>query len=154
MDGFICAIGALVEFIYHAQDPVHTNSLIVAMEQALVNFHSMKQSILDLQARKGSSGVINHFWIPKLELMLSFGWQIKANGTFMQYSAEVPECLLIMHCKTPFQRTSHNTHTYADQVIEILNREETVRLFNLYLILCQAEHSAIKNVINSERERR
>ena len=126
-DGFICAICALVKFIYHAQDPVHTNSLIAAMEQALMNFHSTKQSILDLQARKGSSGVINHFRIPKLELMLSFGQQIKANGTLMQYSAEVPECLLITHCKTPFQQTSHNTHTYADQVVEILNHEETMR---------------------------
>ena len=151
-DGFICAIRALVEFIYHAQDPVHTDSSIAAMEQALMNFHSTKQSVLDLRARKGSSGVINHFRIPKLELMLSFGRQIKANGTLMQYSAEVPECLLITHCKTPFQRTSRNTRTYADQVVEILNCEETVHLFDLYLILRQAEHSAIENVIDSERE--
>ena len=83
-DGFIHAVRGLVEFIYRAQDPVHTDSSIAAMQQALADFHSTKQSILDLWARKGSSGVIDHFRIPKLELMLSFWRQIKANGTLMQ----------------------------------------------------------------------
>ncbi|KIM59512.1 hypothetical protein SCLCIDRAFT_27221, partial [Scleroderma citrinum Foug A] len=36
--------------------------------------------------------------------------------------------------------------------VEILNREETIRLFDLYLILRQAEHSAIENAIDSEEE--
>ena len=121
-DGFIRAIRGLVKFIYRAQDPVHTDSSIAAMQQALADFHSTKQSILDLQAQKGSSSVINHFRIPKLELMLSFWRQIKVNGMLMQYSTEVPERLLITHCKTTFQRTSRNTCTYADQVVEILNR--------------------------------
>ena len=57
-----------------------------------------------------------------------------------------------MHCKTTFQRTSRNTHTYTDQVVEILNCEETICLFDLYLILSQAEHSAIENTIDSEEE--
>ncbi|KAL4073509.1 hypothetical protein J3A83DRAFT_4357538 [Scleroderma citrinum] len=42
-------------------DPIHTDSLIAAMQQALMDFHSTKQSILDLQAQRGSSGAINHF---------------------------------------------------------------------------------------------
>ncbi|KAL4081111.1 hypothetical protein J3A83DRAFT_4355961 [Scleroderma citrinum] len=129
-NGLIHAIHALVEFIYCAQDPIHTYSSIAVMQQALMDFHSTKQSILNLWAQKGSSGAINHFWIPKLELMMSFWQQIKANGILMQYSTEVPEHLLIMHCKTTFQQTSCNTHTYADQ----------------------AEHSTIENVIDSENE--
>ncbi|KAL4073273.1 hypothetical protein V8B97DRAFT_2023063 [Scleroderma yunnanense] len=129
----------------HALDPIHTYSSIAVMQQALMDFHSTKQSILNLWAQKGSSGAINHFWIPKLELMMSFWQQIKANGILMQYSTEVPEHLLIMHCKTTFQQTSY-------QVIEILNCEETLCLFNLYLILHQAEHSTIENVIDSENE--
>ena len=152
MNGFIRAIHGFVEFIYHAQDPIHTDSSIAAMQQALADFHSTKQSILDLWAQKGSSSIINHFRIPKLELMLSFWWQIKVNGMLMQYSAEVPERLLIMHCKTTFQWTSRNTCTYVDQVVEILNREETIHLFDLYLILHQAEHSAIENAIDFKEE--
>ncbi|KIM53498.1 hypothetical protein SCLCIDRAFT_31844 [Scleroderma citrinum Foug A] len=48
LDEFICTVRALIEFIYHAQDPVHTDSSIATMEQVLTEFHAMKQSILDL----------------------------------------------------------------------------------------------------------
>ncbi|KAL4063644.1 hypothetical protein V8B97DRAFT_2082407 [Scleroderma yunnanense] len=45
-----------------------------------------------------------------------------------------------MHYKTTFQQT------------KILNHEETLCLFDLYLILCQTEHSTIKNMIDSENK--
>ena len=102
-DEFIYAICVIVEFIYRAQDPVHTNSSINAMEQALADFHARKQVIIDLKAQKGEKVVINHFNIPKLELMNSFGWKTRANGSLIQYTADVLEHLLIMHCKTTFQ---------------------------------------------------
>lgn len=151
-DEFILTVRALIEFIYRAQDPVHTDSSITAMEQALAEFHAMKQSILDLGARRGRKGPIGHFKIPKLELMMSFARQTKANGPLIQYTADVPERLLITHCKTMFQRTSRNTRTYVDQVIEILNREETIRLFDLYAVLHQAESSALENLVNAEHD--
>ena len=105
-DEFIYAIRAIVEFIYRAQDPVHTDSSINAMEQALADFHARKQVIINLKAQKGKNTVINHFNIPKLKLMNSFGRQTRANGPLIQYTADVSERLLIMHCKTTFQRTS------------------------------------------------
>ena len=129
-DEFICAIHAIIEFIYHAQDPVHTNSSIATMDQVLVEFHTWKHSIIALGVRKGTSGTINHFNIPKLELMMSFAWQMKANSILIQFTADMTERLLIMHCKTPFQRTSHQAHTYVNQIMEILN----VRIHMLGLI--------------------
>ena len=72
LDRFICTVRALIEFIYRVQDPVHTDSSITAMEQALAKFHTTKQSVLDLGARRGGKGAIDHFKIPKLELMMSF----------------------------------------------------------------------------------
>lgn len=71
-DEFIRTVHTLIEFIYHVQDPVHTDSSIAAMEQALTEFHATKKSILDLGARRGRKGPIGHFKIPKLELMMSF----------------------------------------------------------------------------------
>ena len=150
-DEFIYAIRAIVEFIYRVQDPIHTNSSIDAMEQALADFHARKQVIIDLKAQKGEKGVIKHFNIPKLELMNSFGRQTRANGPLIQYTADVSERLLITHCKTTFQRTSRNSRTFVDQVVEILNREETMRLFDLYLILRQAENS-VERAIDVELE--
>ena len=151
-DEFIRAIRAIVEFIYRAQDPVHTDSSIAAMDQALAEFHTWKHSIIALGARKGASGTINHFNIPKLELMMSFARQTKANGILIQFTADTTERLLIMHCKTPFQRTSRQAHTYVNQVAEILNREETIRTFDLYLILRQAETSAMDKIVCAEHE--
>ena len=145
-DEFIYAIRAIVEFIYRAQDPVHTDSSINAMEQALADFHARKQVIIDLKAQKGKNAVINHFNIPKLKLMNSFGRQTRANGPLIQYTADVSERLLIMHCKTTFQRTSRNSRTFVDQVVKILNHKETMRLFDLYIILQQAENSVEKAV--------
>jgi len=150
MDDFIHAVRALVEFIYHA--PVHTDSLIAAMEQALVEFHARKHSIITLGGRKGANGTINHFNIPKLELMKSFRRQTRANGMLIQFTADTTECLLIIHCKMPFQHTSHQAHTFVDQVVAILNHKETIRTFDLYIILQQAENSAMDKIIDAEHE--
>ena len=59
-DDFIHAVCALVEFIYCAQDPVHTDFSIAAMEQAFVEFHARKHSIITLGGQKGANGTINH----------------------------------------------------------------------------------------------
>lgn len=151
-DEFIHTIRSMVEFIYHTQDPVYTDLSIAVMERALADFHSRKQCILDLGAQRGMKGMIDHFNIPKLELMSSFAHQTKVNGALIQYTADVSECLLITHCKSTFQCTSRSSRTYTGQVIDILNREETMQLFDLYLILQMVDKSAIETVIHAEHE--
>ena len=83
---------------------------------------------------------------------MSFAQQMKANSILIQFTADMTERLLITHCKTPFQCTSHQAHTYMNQIVEILNREETIRTFDLYLILWQAETSAMDKIICAEHE--
>lgn len=39
-----------------------------------------------------------------------------------------------------------------DQVVKILNHEETIQLFNLYAVLCQAESSALENLVNAKHD--
>ncbi|KAG6372042.1 hypothetical protein JVT61DRAFT_8748 [Boletus reticuloceps] len=151
-DQFISPIRAMVEFIYRAQDPVHTNLSIVSMEQALHDFHAGKHVILDLEARTSKSGPMDHFNIPKLELMQSFSRQTKANGALIQFTADVTEHLLITHCKNVFSRTSRNHLTFVDQAVEILNREEAIRLFDLYLILRQSSDSAFETALTIEND--
>lgn len=82
--------------------------------------------------------------------MQNFAWQTKANGALIQYTADVTERLLITHCKTTFQHTSRQTSTYVDQVMDILNREETMRLFDLYNILRRAQQTAMETVVEAE----
>ncbi|KAG2338448.1 hypothetical protein BDR05DRAFT_1004259 [Suillus weaverae] len=47
---FICAVWAMIDIIYLAQNPLHTESSIAAMTQALWDFHDNKQAILDAEA--------------------------------------------------------------------------------------------------------
>ncbi|KAG2031309.1 hypothetical protein BDR03DRAFT_1016256 [Suillus americanus] len=132
--GFIRAVRAMIDFIYLAQNPLHTESSIASMTQALQDFHDNKQAILDAEARQGKSGTKDNFFIPKLELMQSFTRAISHVGTLMQWTADVSERLLITHCKHPFECTSHQ-RDFILQIARILDREETIRLFDLYTLL-------------------
>jgi len=103
---FICAIRALIDFIYQAQSPTFTESSLCDMENSLSEFHRYKHAILEAGARRGKSKEMEHFWIPKLELIQSFGHTIRHVGSLIQYTVDVSERLLITHCKVPFSRTN------------------------------------------------
>ncbi|KAG1718798.1 hypothetical protein EDB19DRAFT_1978407, partial [Suillus lakei] len=132
--GFIRAVRAMIDFIYLAQNPLHTESSIASMNQALKDFHDNKQAILDTEARQGKGGAKDDFFIPKLELMQSFACAISHVGSLMQWTADVSECLLITHCKHPFKRTSRQ-RDFVLQITHILDREETIQQFDLYTLL-------------------
>ncbi|KAG1753656.1 uncharacterized protein EDB91DRAFT_1234095 [Suillus paluster] len=132
---FVNAIHFLTKFIYQAQSPMHTDSSIDAMVHSLGEFHRLKQVILDAGAWRGKSGTINNFLIPKMELFHSFVESIKDLGGLIQFSADVSERLLITHCKFPFERTSQQARNFTLQVVQILNRNETMHRFNLYTLL-------------------
>jgi len=132
---FVYCVRSIIEFIYKAQNPVHSNTSIASMVDALREFHTTRHAITEAEAQRGASGVKSDFNIPKLELLQSFARNIKENGTLLQYSADISERLLITHCKNPFERTSRRAGTFTQQVAAILNREESIRCFDLYHIL-------------------
>ncbi|KAG2347324.1 hypothetical protein BDR05DRAFT_1040781 [Suillus weaverae] len=132
--GFICAVRAMIDFIYLAQNPLHTESSIASMNQALKDFHDNKQAILDAEARQGKGSAKDDFFIPKLELMQSFARAISHVGSLMQWTADVSEHLLITHCKHPFECMSRQ-RDFVLQITRILDREETIRQFDLYTLL-------------------
>ncbi|KAG0701882.1 hypothetical protein DFH29DRAFT_982526 [Suillus ampliporus] len=70
---FIHAVRALINFIYQAQSSTFTPSSITDMNSSLAEFHRFKGAIVNAEARRGTSGPIEHFEIPKLELLASFG---------------------------------------------------------------------------------
>ncbi|KAG1848435.1 hypothetical protein F4604DRAFT_1687715 [Suillus subluteus] len=131
---FIHVVRAMIDFIYLAQNPVHTEASIKDMSTALSVFHNHKQAILDAEVRRGKGGAKDDFFIPKLELMQSFAHAIPHVGSLIQYSADVSERLLITHCKHPFEKTSQQ-RDFVQQIARILNREETICLFELYTLL-------------------
>ncbi|KAF8126369.1 hypothetical protein EV363DRAFT_1453089 [Boletus edulis] len=146
---FVCAVRAAVDFIYKAQAPSFTDSSIASMVESLAEFHSFKQSVIDAELRRGQSGPIDHFEIPKLELFHSFAPAIHNAGAPIQFTADVSERLLITHCKNPFERTSHQCHTFSQQIIRLLDREERMRQFHLFTLLSQCGAS-LKNFVDQE----
>ena len=96
---FVAVICSIVDFIYQAQSPVHTDTTIVSMQAALDKFHTRKDAIIEAGAWKGKSGVKTDFHIPKLELLQSFTDAIRNSAAIIQYTADVRKYLLITHCK-------------------------------------------------------
>lgn len=148
---FVYCICSLIEFIYRAQSPTHTNHSLSEMVATLQEFHATKQSIIDAEAQHDTSSIKANFNIPKLELMQSFVCNITANRTLHQYSADVSEHLLITHCKEPFQRTSQWADTFVKEVMALLDHLENIRHFDLYHVLRRAV-SPLESIIVQEDE--
>ncbi|KAI9568687.1 hypothetical protein HD554DRAFT_2204916 [Boletus coccyginus] len=84
------------------QSPVYTDTTIASMQAALDEFHTRKNAI-------GKSG--------------SFGDAIRNSGAIIQYTIDVSERLLIMHCKQSFLRTNKQAKDFSKQVVQILDRD-------------------------------
>ncbi|KAI5998547.1 hypothetical protein F5J12DRAFT_928852 [Pisolithus orientalis] len=110
--------------------PLHTESSIRSMEASLLEFHSTKHAIITAGSHSGKE----NFNIPKLELLLSFADAIRRSGSLIQYSADVSECLLITHCKTPFTWMNKQPN-FTKQIIHPLDHKEHMRLLDVYLLL-------------------
>ncbi|KAG2056873.1 hypothetical protein BDR06DRAFT_1039624, partial [Suillus hirtellus] len=135
---FIHAVHAMVDFIYKAQAPTFTPTSIADMTSSLQEFHEFKHAIVHAKARQGTSGPIEHFEIPKLELLASFARAIPQLGSIIQFTAD-----------NPFECTSHQHATFTQQVVHLLDREETARQFDLYALL-RSNDMSLNNLIVNE----
>ncbi|KAI5981097.1 hypothetical protein EDD15DRAFT_2156567 [Pisolithus albus] len=145
---FVAAVRAIVDFIYRAQAPTFTTSSLEAMEACLAEFHQKKHAIQEAGARRGRTGDIPHFHIPKLELFQSFGRSVHNTGSLIQYTADVSERLLITHCKNPFLRTNRKSG-FTQQITLLLDREEAIHRLDLYTRLCLKDAS-LKDLLSTE----
>ncbi|KAG1892914.1 uncharacterized protein F5891DRAFT_1131436 [Suillus fuscotomentosus] len=103
---FVRTIRALIDFFYYAQNPVHSPESLQSMVQALSDFHAFKDAIVEAEARRGKKGAKEDFFIPKLELLQSF------RGTIERL-----------------------VNDFTEQCVRILNRQESMELFNLYALI-------------------
>ncbi|KAG2036691.1 hypothetical protein BDR03DRAFT_934343 [Suillus americanus] len=128
---FVQAIRALIDFMYQVQNPVHTESSIEAMQVSLNEFHNCKVAILKAEARQGKSSIKEDFYIPKLELLLSFAEAISNNSGLIQFTAD---------------------KDFGKQIFCILDHEEWMQQFNLYLLLCQHNHALVNAIVDEDEE--
>lgn len=120
---FVIAICTLNNFRYLAQSTILDEGDIAKIRKALHIFHQNKQAILDAHARVGKGNKpIDHFRIPKLELLQAVVPGIWMTGAVFQWSANVTECSHIEVIKNPAAATNHCD--YDPQICLHLTREE------------------------------
>lgn len=135
---FIRAVRALLQFRYLSQAPVLDEDACRKVSASLAEFHTHKQAIIDAGARCGESGnILNHWQIPKLEMMQSVASSIPAVGPPINWSADTTERAHIDCVKNPAAATNHND--FESQICRYLDRHEKCRAFSLALSLRENE---------------
>ncbi|KAJ7712057.1 hypothetical protein B0H16DRAFT_1662813 [Mycena metata] len=125
----VTALASIVDFFYHGQAPEIDDDVLDQMDHALANFHRHKWAILKAGVRRGKSGPINNWHIPKLEFLQSVVPAIRANGVPLQWTADVTEHAHITEVKDP--ASNSNNQGYEAQICRHLDRRDKCDLFNL-----------------------
>lgn len=120
------AVRALLDFIFKAQFPMHSDATLESMKEDLRIFWANVGAFHDNGAR-----IIEHFNIPKLHALHHYLENIQNLGTADNYSTEIGETLHISMCKLAYQAT--NKKNYSEQIIRYLVRMEAVHLYKGYL---------------------
>lgn len=127
---FVLCIRALCDFRYLTQSCSIDERTLIEISNALALFHQNKQAILDTGARVGKGNKqLDHFFIPKLELLHSVVMSICWSGPPIQWSADPTERAHIDAIKIPSENT--NNGNYGPQICRNLDRNEKMRLFDL-----------------------
>lgn len=131
---FVTAIRALMDFRYLAQSRLLDDNSLSKLSASLKLFHENKQTILDIGARVGKGNKrLDHFQIPKLELMHGVVPSVVESGAVIQWSADRTEHAHITEIKVPGR--SGNNQDYNPQICRWLDRSEKHQNFSLALQL-------------------
>ncbi|KAN0140702.1 hypothetical protein V8E53_001529 [Lactarius tabidus] len=120
---------ALLDFLYLAQDTVHSTESLKAMDDALRRFHENKDILIEL-------GIWRHFQIPKLHSLLHYTQSIALFGTADNYNTEQSECLHIDFTKNAFRAS--NFKDESKQMTKWLERLETMHQHAEFISWCQS----------------
>ena len=126
-DDTLQAMRALLEFIFHAQDLFLYNETIHALHESLWEFHHYKSAIIRDGGRKGKRGIIEHFEIPKLEMLQIIPCSTALMGAPYQWTSDITERCHISHIKTPYRMS--NKRNFHEQCVRFMDRVEKMHLF-------------------------
>ncbi|KAF9245449.1 hypothetical protein BU15DRAFT_71197 [Melanogaster broomeanus] len=139
---FVKAIRALADFRYISQAPVLDDNDIAKISDALKEFHDNKAIIISSGARRGaeSKQPLEHWQIPKLELMQSVAPSVSQAGSPLQWSADTTEHAHVIVIKDPVESTNNASHD--PQICRYLDRAEKCRLFEIAVSIAGAKQQA------------
>ncbi|KAG8710887.1 hypothetical protein FRC11_004010 [Ceratobasidium sp. 423] len=123
-DRVVKTVLAVIDFIYYARLPVHTDTTLQLLDEALARFHQFKDVFVELGIRKD-------FNINKIHSMVHYSESIRQMGTADGYNTETPERLHIEFAKRAYKAT--NRRDFFAQMTIYLERRERIAKFDLYL---------------------
>jgi hypothetical protein len=145
-DHVLCAIRALVEFIFQAQGLLLYDEHLHALGEALCEFHTYKNAIVNAGGQQGKNGPITHFNIPKLEGLQRVAWNVCMMGVPYQHTSDITEHCHITHVKTPYCRSSHRN--FHEQCCHYMDCVKKMCLFSLYVSLKSSNVSLLNEMFN------
>ena len=138
-DHALVAIQIIVEFIFLGQSLLFYNEHIFSLWVALPEFH--KPAIQGAGGHIGKNGTIDHWNIPKLELMNSIANSTILMGVPYQWTSNSTKQCHIMHVKIPYHSTNHRN--FHKQCCQFIDQIEKCCGFHLYTI--------VENIPDSEQ---
>ena len=120
-DKLLCAVRGILDFLYLAQLPSHTNKTLADMSAALDTFHTNKSIFVEL-------GIRDDFNLPKLHSLLHYAPSIRLFGTTDNYNTEHSERLHIDLAKDAYAAT--NRKGELPQMVTWLERKEKITRFD------------------------
>lgn len=115
----IRAVRTLLDFLYLAQYPVHTDATLELLEDALQRFHNNKDIFIDL-------GLRDSFNLPKLHFAQHYIDYIKLYGTLDNFNTEYTERLHIDLAKDAYAATNHKDE-FMQMTIWLERKEKIFR---------------------------
>ncbi|KAG1724156.1 uncharacterized protein EDB91DRAFT_1239997 [Suillus paluster] len=140
-DEVACALCAITEFIFQAQNLFLYDETLHSLSEALRKFHYYKDFILTAGGHHGKNSLLNHFQIPKLELMQHVARSTRAMGAPYQWSSDITEHCHITHVKRPYRMS--NRRDFHGQCCRFLDQQEKLQFFQLYTVLKSQRASLI-----------
>jgi hypothetical protein len=118
------SVRALLDFLYLAQYPVHTDETLELLEDALSRFHANKDIFVELGIREG-------FNLPKLHFVSHYVKLIKLYGTTDNFNTKYTERLHIDLAKDAYAAT--NFKDEFTQMTTWLERKEKILRHDQYV---------------------
>ncbi|KAI5991977.1 hypothetical protein EDC04DRAFT_2911377 [Pisolithus marmoratus] len=110
---------------------------LARVETTLQTFHDNKTAIISSSGRQGSNGPLQHWEIPKLELLEHVVASVCNSGAIMQWTANVMEHAHITEIKWPTH--AGNNQDYYAQIAQHLDYSEKCFQFDLSTHLASTE---------------
>ena len=137
---FLAAVVALLDFCYLAQMPRFNDNTLCRVEVMLCAFHTNKAAIITAGGRQGRRGPLDHWEVPKLELLQHIVRSIRTSGTIMQWTADVTEHAHITEIKHP--ACSGNNQDYYVQIARHLDCSDRCFRFDIATRLTSVEQGS------------